>query len=354
MRLIRAVWAMAATSACRWAPPSTKPRRTPSHAAPRAGGTSSAAPALVLFMLQIVTGICLALVYVPSADEAYQSLHVPELRAAARLVPARDARLGLELHGGGRPAPHDPGLPVRRLQVSARADLGRRRRSCSCCTLGMAFTGQILRWDQDAYWGLGIGASIAGRAPVIGPQVVQVLLGGPIIAGETLTRFFALHVFVIPGAAHRPRRRPPAAGAQARRSTSGRCPAGSCKREDLPEGVRGAGPQGRRAVRARGLPRRTWSSPALISLVVMACAAVFGPSGRRACPIPRSSTPCRGPTSSSSGSSRSLALLPPHLETLRPARRTRRRHRPRSWRCRSSRARARRAGGGGPWPCSRS
>jgi ubiquinol-cytochrome c reductase cytochrome b subunit len=66
-------------------------------------------------------------------------------------------------------------------------------------TLGMAFTGQVLRFDQDAYWGLGIGASISSRVPVIGPWVVQLLLGGPIIAGATLSRFFALHVFVIPG-----------------------------------------------------------------------------------------------------------------------------------------------------------
>jgi ubiquinol-cytochrome c reductase cytochrome b subunit len=66
-------------------------------------------------------------------------------------------------------------------------------------TLGMAFTGQVLRWDQDAYWGLGIVASIVGRIPLVGGQLVQVVLGGPIIAGETLTRFFALHVFVIPG-----------------------------------------------------------------------------------------------------------------------------------------------------------
>ncbi len=66
-------------------------------------------------------------------------------------------------------------------------------------TLGMAFTGQVLRFDQDAYWGLGIGASITGRVPVLGPYVVHMLLGGPIIAGATLSRFFALHVFVIPG-----------------------------------------------------------------------------------------------------------------------------------------------------------
>jgi ubiquinol-cytochrome c reductase cytochrome b subunit len=57
----------------------------------------------------------------------------------------------------------------------------------------------VLRFDQDAYWGLGIGASISSRIPVLGPWIVQLLLGGPIIAGATLSRFFALHVFVIPG-----------------------------------------------------------------------------------------------------------------------------------------------------------
>ena len=65
-------------------------------------------------------------------------------------------------------------------------------------TLGMAFTGQVLRFDQDAYWGLGIGASISSRIPFLGPWIVNLLLGGPIIAGATLSRFFAFHVFVIP------------------------------------------------------------------------------------------------------------------------------------------------------------
>ncbi len=66
-------------------------------------------------------------------------------------------------------------------------------------TLGMAFSGQVLRFDQDAYWGLGIGASILSRVPWIGGWLVDMMLGGPIIAGPTLTRFFAIHVFVIPG-----------------------------------------------------------------------------------------------------------------------------------------------------------
>ncbi len=66
-------------------------------------------------------------------------------------------------------------------------------------TLGMFFSGQVLRWDPDAYWGLAVGGSMAGRVPVFGPEVVRLVLGGPVIGGDSLSRFFTLHVFVIPG-----------------------------------------------------------------------------------------------------------------------------------------------------------
>ena len=56
-----------------------------------------------------------------------------------------------------------------------------------------------MRFDQDSYWGLGIGASIASRVPLIGAPLVHLILGGPTIGGATLSRFFTLHVFVIPG-----------------------------------------------------------------------------------------------------------------------------------------------------------
>ena len=153
---------------------------------------------LVLFVLQIVTGICLALVYVPTADQAYQTLeylnYQPPFGWYLRAMHFWGSN-GMVLLMTAAP---NPGLPLRCLQVSARAHLDHRRVPFAR-TLGMAFTGQILRWDQDAYWGLGIGAAIAGRAPLIGSQMVELLLGGPIIAGRTLSRFFALHVFVIPG-----------------------------------------------------------------------------------------------------------------------------------------------------------
>src|SRR5262249_13039781 len=68
------------------------------------------------------------------------------------------------------------------------------------CTLGMCFTGQVLRWDPDAYWGLAGGGAMARPVRFIGPWVVRMLLGGAVIGGHSLSRFFALHVFVIPGA----------------------------------------------------------------------------------------------------------------------------------------------------------
>jgi len=58
----------------------------------------------------------------------------------------------------------------------------------------------VLRFDQDSYWGLGIGSSITSSVPVLGKPLVKLMLGGPIIGGAALSRFFALHVFIIPGA----------------------------------------------------------------------------------------------------------------------------------------------------------
>ena len=153
---------------------------------------------LTLFVLQIATGICLALVYVPSADKAYESLLYLNYEApfgwflrAVHFWGSNAMVAVMTLHmiqvflWGAHKYPREMTWVVGVLLF--------------LCTLGMAFTGQILRWDQDAYWGLGIGASIAARTPFIGESVVHVLLGGPIIAGRTLSRFFTAHVFLIPG-----------------------------------------------------------------------------------------------------------------------------------------------------------
>jgi ubiquinol-cytochrome c reductase cytochrome b subunit len=176
-------------------------RKTAEHPVPR--DTASwfyvfGSAALTVFMLQIVTGILLALIYVPSAGEAWNSLQALN----------HEISLGWfirALHGWGSNFMVAIVL-IHMVQVFLFGAYKFPRELTwivgvllLLMTLGMAFTGQILRFDQDAYWGLGIGASIASRVPVIGPWAVQLMLGGPIIAGATLSRFFAVHVFVIPG-----------------------------------------------------------------------------------------------------------------------------------------------------------
>src|SRR5262245_632902 len=154
--------------------------------------------ALVVFCLQLATGILLGMVYVPSADEAWSSLQTLNY----------EVTLGWfirGLHGWGSNFMVAIVL-VHMMQVFLFGAYKYPRELTwivgvflLLTTLGMAFTGQIMRFDQDAYWGLGIGASIASRVPLAGPAIVKLMLGGPIIAGATLSRFFAMHVFVVPG-----------------------------------------------------------------------------------------------------------------------------------------------------------
>ncbi len=65
-------------------------------------------------------------------------------------------------------------------------------------TLGASFTGYLLPWDQLAYWAITVGTSVAGYAPVLGATIKAFLLGGPEVGQESLTRFYALHVMLIP------------------------------------------------------------------------------------------------------------------------------------------------------------
>jgi len=67
-------------------------------------------------------------------------------------------------------------------------------------TLVMALSGEVLRFDQESYWDLAIGFSLAGRTPIIGAYLVHFLMGGPIIAGATLARMFTVHVLLLPAA----------------------------------------------------------------------------------------------------------------------------------------------------------
>jgi ubiquinol-cytochrome c reductase cytochrome b subunit len=153
---------------------------------------------LIIFLLQIVTGICLALVYVPSTADVYASLehlnYEQPLGWFLRAVHFWGSNLMVAM------------MSLHMIQVFLFGAFKYPRELTwvvgvflLLCTLGMAFTGQVLRWDQDAYWGLGIGVAMIARVPLIGAQLVHLVTGGPIIGAETLSRFFTLHVFVIPG-----------------------------------------------------------------------------------------------------------------------------------------------------------
>ena len=65
-------------------------------------------------------------------------------------------------------------------------------------TLGASFTGYLLPWDQLAYWAITVGTSVASYAPVLGSPMKALMLGGPEVGQESLTRFYALHVMIIP------------------------------------------------------------------------------------------------------------------------------------------------------------
>ncbi len=176
-------------------------RETMEHRVPRKSASwfyVFGSAAFAVFLLQIVTGIMLALIYVPSAGEAWNSLQSLN----------HDVTLGWfvrGMHGWGSDFMVAIVL-IHLVQVFLFGAYKYPRELTwvvgvflLLITLGMAFTGQVLRFDQDAYWGLGIGASIASRVPLMGHSIVNLMLGGPIIAGATLSRFFALHVFVVPG-----------------------------------------------------------------------------------------------------------------------------------------------------------
>jgi ubiquinol-cytochrome c reductase cytochrome b subunit len=153
--------------------------------------------ALIAFTVQVVTGVALAFSYVPTPDHAYESLdfithgailgnivrgvHYWGASAMVLLVCAHSAQVFLI---GAFKFPREVNWLSGTLLL--------------IFTFGMAFTGQLLRWNQDAYWAVVVGASQAARAPLIGDFLTGILFAGNQVGGATLTRFYATHVFMIP------------------------------------------------------------------------------------------------------------------------------------------------------------
>ena len=268
---------------------------------------------LLCFVLQLVTGVCLAFVYVPSADEAYTSLeHLNYQQPLGWYLRA--------LHyWGSNFLVSIMAIHMAQVFLFGAFKYPRELTWISGCillllTLGMAFTGQIMRFDQDAYWGLGIGAAIMGRTPLIGPNLVHLLLGGPIIAGETLSRFFTLHVFVIPGllialiSLHlrlvltKGINEYPVPGQEVRKETYAEGYEALLKKEGVPFYPKAIGKD------------LVFSGFVILSILV--CAAYFGPKGPKGIPDPTQIDTVPAPDFFFLWIYAALALLPPYLETF--------------------------------------
>ena len=150
-----------------------------------------------LFLVQIVTGILLAIYYEPTPAEAYQSVeYITEgaaygwlLRgihkwAATLMVAAVILHQMRVFFTGAYRKPRELNWMIGMCLL--------------ICTLVLGFTGYSLVYEQLSYWGATVGANITDSVPVIGGFLKRMLLAGDVYNDNTLSRFFILHAAVLP------------------------------------------------------------------------------------------------------------------------------------------------------------
>ena len=152
---------------------------------------------LFCFILQVITGVALSLLYQPSSKDAYQSL----------VFITDKAKFGNVLRGihyfGASAMIILVGIHMIRVYITASYKFPREMNWISgvillLCTIFMGFTGQLLRWDSNGVWSSVVAAEQLGRTPLIGKYLARLLLGGDTIGGQSLSRFYSYHVFMVP------------------------------------------------------------------------------------------------------------------------------------------------------------
>ena len=156
--------------------------------------------ALFLFLLQVATGILLLFYYRPSAEGAYESVQflMAEVKFGwlIRSIHSWGANLmilTLFVHLFSTLLLRAYRAPREVTWVSGVALFG--------VALGLGFTGYLLPWNELAFFATRVGTEIPAVFPLVGEFLKEVLRGGEDISGATLTRFYALHISVLPGAA---------------------------------------------------------------------------------------------------------------------------------------------------------
>ncbi len=149
------------------------------------------------FTLQAATGLFLAVYYSPSPDHAYDSIQflmyqVP-FGAVVRGIHHWNASVMVVLVVLHMATVFTLGAYKYPRELTWMVGVG-----LLLTTLGFAFTGYLLPWDQKAYWATVVGTNIPGTLPVLGDFILRVARGGTQLGTLTLTRFYAFHIMLLP------------------------------------------------------------------------------------------------------------------------------------------------------------
>jgi len=154
--------------------------------------------AFLLVMLQFLTGVLLAVYYVPAPETAYYSI----------LFIENEVRFGWLIRGMHRWGAYllviFVGLHMLRVYLHGAYKKPRELNwvvgaFLLLMVLAFGFTGYLLPWDQKAYWATMVGTTMPQYVPGIGHFLVRVLRGGEDLGALTLTRFFVTHMLLLPG-----------------------------------------------------------------------------------------------------------------------------------------------------------